>query len=383
MNGNYFDYAASTPVHPDVIAKMHAFLTQPESAANPSSLHHLGRANARVIAAIKQRMLKQINGHSGDLIWTSGATESINLALQGAALAYKANGKHIISVKTEHAATLGTLAYLEKQGFRISLLDVDAVGMISTAQLENAIRPDTILFSVSHIQNELGIVQPVTELARVCRQHGIISHLDAAQSIAKIPIDVERLGYDLISFSASKCYGPKGIGALYLNNPKSIRLQALHHGSQQQLGYRPGTLPTHLIVGMDCAWEIAAQMQDHQYKKISSLRQLINQQLQNYMDIMTCSVNAVADIAMYIPRSKLDHDQLSSLRDHYSIGSGAACSSAAASHVLLALGISSAQASQALRISLGLWSNAVDTTKLCNDIINLCTESACVAVHSD
>ena len=252
----YLDYSATTPVDPRVAAKMIPYLT--ESFGNPASRSHsYGWAAEEAVEQARMEVAKLVNCDDKEIVFTSGATESINLALKGAAQFYKTKGKHIITLKTEHKATLDTFRELERQGFEATYLDVQENGLINLAAFNAALRPDTILVSILLVNNEIGVIQPIAGIGEICRARGIIFHVDAAQATGKMPIDLQTLKVDLMSFSAHKTYGPKGIGALFVRRKPRVRLEAQMHGGGHERGFRSGTLATHQIVGMGEAFRLA------------------------------------------------------------------------------------------------------------------------------
>ncbi|HCN68156.1 MAG TPA: IscS subfamily cysteine desulfurase, partial [Candidatus Accumulibacter sp.] len=245
----YLDYSATTPVDPRVAEKMIPYLV--EKFGNPASRSHsFGWEAEAAVEEAREEVANLVNADPKEIVWTSGATESNNLALKGAAQFYCGKGKHLITVKTEHKAVLDTCRELERQGFAVSYLDVQENGLIDLEAFSSALRPDTILASVMFVNNEIGVIQPIAELGEICRSRGILLHVDAAQATGKVAIDLATLKVDLMSFSAHKTYGPKGIGALYVQRKPRVRLNAQMHGGGHERGFRSGTLPTHQIVGM-------------------------------------------------------------------------------------------------------------------------------------
>ena len=267
----YMDYSATTPIDPRVADKMIPYLR--EQFGNPASRSHMyGWTAEAAVEEARGHVAAIVGADPREIIWTSGATESNNLALKGAAQFYKTKGKHIITVKTEHKAVLDTVRELERQGFEATYLEPQENGLITLAQLEAAIRPDTILVSVMMVNNEIGVIQPIAEIGELCRSKGIIFHCDAAQAVGKVEIDLEKLKVDLMTFTAHKVYGPKGIGALYVRRKPRVRLEAQMHGGGHERGLRSGTLPTHQIVGMGEAFRIAKEEMDSELARIKALR---------------------------------------------------------------------------------------------------------------
>src|SRR6476469_905135 len=267
----YMDYSATTPVDPRVADKMIPYLR--EQFGNPASRSHMyGWSAEKAVEEAREQVAALVNADPKEIVWTSGATESINLALKGAANFYKTKGKHIITVKTEHKSVLDTVRELERVGFEATYLEPQDNGLISLEQLEAAIRPDTIIVSVMLVNNEIGVIEPIAEIGEICRAKGIIFHVDAAQATGKVEIDLEKLKVDLMSFSAHKTYGPKGIGALYVRRKPRVRLEAQMHGGGHERGLRSGTLPTHQIVGMGEAFRLAREEMATENARIRKLR---------------------------------------------------------------------------------------------------------------
>ncbi|MDH5265807.1 MAG: aminotransferase class V-fold PLP-dependent enzyme, partial [Betaproteobacteria bacterium] len=267
----YLDYSATTPVDPRVAEKMIPWLT--EHFGNPASRSHAyGWEAEEAVENARAEVAKLVNCDAKEIVWTSGATESNNLALKGAAHFYKAKGKHIVTVKTEHKAVLDTVRELERQGFEATYLDPEPDGLVEPAKFEAALRPDTILASVMLVNNEIGVIQPVARFGEICRAKGVIFHVDAAQATGKVPVDLAALKVDLMSFSAHKTYGPKGIGALYVRRKPRVRLEAQMHGGGHEKGFRSGTLPTHQIVGMGEAFRIARLEMATENERVRMLR---------------------------------------------------------------------------------------------------------------
>src|SRR2546427_4664349 len=252
----YLDYSSTTPVDPRVAAKMIPYLT--EHFGNPASRSHsFGWETEKAVEEARGEVARLVNCDPKEIVWTSGATEAINLALKGAAHFYKDKGKHLVTVKTEHKATLDTMRELERDGFDVTYLDVEEDGLLDLEKFKAALRPDTILASVMYVNNEIGVIQDIPAIGEICRSRGIIFHVDAAQATGKLPIDLAALKVDLMSFSAHKTYGPKGVGALFVRRKPRVRIEAQMHGGGHERGMRSGTLPTHQIVGMGEAFRLA------------------------------------------------------------------------------------------------------------------------------
>src|SRR5687768_15141342 len=267
----YLDYSATTPVDPRVAAKMIPWLT--EQFGNPASRSHpYGWEAEHAVENARAEVAKLVNCDPQEIVWTSGATESDNLAIKGAANFYKTKGKHLITMKTEHKAVLDTMRELERQGFEVTYLDPQPDGLVDIEKFKAALRPDTIVVSIMHVNNEIGVIQPIDRIGEICRARGIIFHVDAAQSTGKAPIDLAALKVDLMSFSAHKTYGPKGIGALFIRRKPRVRLEAQMHGGGHEKGFRSGTLPTHQIVGMGEAFRLARLEMATEGERIRMLR---------------------------------------------------------------------------------------------------------------
>ncbi|CAA9437957.1 MAG: Cysteine desulfurase _ IscS, partial [uncultured Ramlibacter sp.] len=268
----YMDYGATTPVDPRVVDAMIPWLR--EHFGNPASRSHAwGWEAEAAVEKAREQVAALIGADPREIVWTSGATESNNLALKGAAHFYKTRGKHLVTVKTEHKAVLDTMRELERQGFEVTYLDVQENGLLDFEKLKAALRPDTILVSVMFVNNEIGVIQDIPAIGAMCRERGIIFHVDAAQATGKVDIDVKSLPVDLMSLASHKTYGPKGIGALYVRRKPRVRLEAQMHGGGHERGMRSGTLPTHHIVGMGVAFRIAREEMAQDNAKARALQQ--------------------------------------------------------------------------------------------------------------
>jgi len=351
----YLDYSATTPVDPRVAAKMIPYLT--EQFGNPASRSHAYGWNAeKAVEEAREQVAALVNADPKEIIWTSGATESINLALKGAAHFYKGKGRHIVTVKTEHKATLDTVRELERQGFEATYLDVQENGLLDIEQFKAALRPDTILASVMFVNNEIGVIQPIEQLGEICRERGVLFHVDSAQATGKVDIDLKKLKVDLMSFSAHKTYGPKGIGALYVRRKPRVRLEALIHGGGHERGMRSGTLPTHQIVGMGEAFRIAREEMHTENERIRCLRDKLYNGLK---DIEEVYVNG--DMEHRVPHNLnmsfnfVEGESLIMAVKDIAVSSGSACTSASLepSYVLRALGRSDELAHSSIRFTVG------------------------------
>ena len=352
----YLDYSATTPVDPRVAARMIPWLT--EHFGNPASRSHpYGWEAEKAVEEAREQVAALVGADAKEIIWTSGATESNNLALKGAAHFYGATkGKHIITVATEHKAVLDTVKELERQGFEATYLMPQQNGLISVEQFAAALRKDTVLASVMAVNNEIGVIQPIDALGEICRSNGTLFHVDAAQAAGKMPIDLSRLKVDLMSFSAHKIYGPKGIGALYVRRKPRVRLEPQMHGGGHERGLRSGTLPTHQIVGMGEAFRIAREEMDVENERIRMLRDRLWQGLS---DIEEVYVNG--DMEQRVPHNLnvsfnfVEGESLIMAVKDIAVSSGSACTSASLepSYVLRALGRSDELAHSSIRFTLG------------------------------
>ncbi|WP_298932088.1 IscS subfamily cysteine desulfurase [uncultured Ramlibacter sp.] len=351
----YMDYGATTPVDPRVVDAMIPWLR--EHFGNPASRSHAwGWEAEAAVEKARGEVADLIGADPREIVWTSGATESNNLALKGAANFYKTRGKHLITVKTEHKAVLDTMRELERQGFEVSYLDVQEDGLLSLDVLKAAIRPDTIVVSVMFVNNEIGVVQDVTAIGNLCREKGIIFHVDAAQATGKVEIDMQTLPIDLMSLASHKTYGPKGIGALYVRRKPRIRLEAQMHGGGHERGMRSGTLPTHQIVGMGEAFRIAKAEMAQDNAKARALHQRL---LDGFKDIEQVFLNGHA--TQRVPQNLnmsfnfVEGESLIMGIKGLAVSSGSACTSASLepSYVLRALGRSDELAHSSLRMTIG------------------------------
>ncbi len=351
----YLDYAATTPVDKRVAEKMIPYLT--ELFGNPaSSSHSFGWIAEEAVETARKNIADLINADSKEIVFTSGATESNNLAIKGAAHFYQSKGKHLITVKTEHKAVLDTMRELERQGFEVTYLGVQENGLIDLEELKAAIRPDTILISVMWVNNEIGVIQNIPEIGKICREHKIIFHVDAAQACGKTPIDVEAANVDLLSMSAHKIYGPKGIGALYVRRKPRVRLEAQMHGGGHERGFRSGTLPTHQIVGMGEAFRLAKLELEQDTAHALKLRQIF---LDGIKDIEEVYINGDLEnrvaTNLNVSFNFVEGESLIMAVKELAVSSGSACTSASLepSYVLRALGRNDELAHSSLRITFG------------------------------
>jgi len=351
----YMDYGATTPVDPRVVDAMIPWLR--EHFGNPASrTHAYGWEAEQAVENARKQVADLIGADPREIVWTSGATESNNLALKGAAQFYKTRGKHIITVKTEHKAVLDTVRELERQGFEATYLDVQDDGLLNLDALKAAIRPDTILISVMLVNNEIGVIQDIPAIGAMCREKGIIFHVDAAQATGKVDINLAELPVDLMSLASHKIYGPKGIGALYVRRKPRIRIEAQMHGGGHERGMRSGTLPTHQIVGMGEAYRIAREEMHAENERIRALQQRMLKGLEGIEQIF---VNG--DLTRRVPHNLnisfnfVEGESLIMGIKGIAVSSGSACTSASLepSYVLRALGRSDELAHSSLRMTIG------------------------------
>jgi cysteine desulfurase len=358
----YLDYSATTPVDPRVAEKMIPWLTQ--HFGNPASRSHsFGWEAEHAVENAREEVAKLVNCDAKEIVWTSGATESDNLALKGAAHFYKSKGKHLVTVKTEHKAVLDTMRELEREGFEVTYMDPEPDGLVDLEKFKAALRPDTIVASIMFVNNEIGVIQPIAEMGEICRAKGIIFHVDAAQATGKVPVDLEKLKVDLMSFSAHKTYGPKGIGALYVRRKPRVRLEAQMHGGGHEKGLRSGTLATHQIVGMGEAFRLARLEMATENERIRMLRDRL---LAGVKDMEEVYVNG--DLEKRVPHNLnvsfnfVEGESLIMGIKELAVSSGSACTSASLepSYVLRALGRNDELAHSSIRFTLGRWTTEED-----------------------
>ena len=351
----YMDYGATTPVDPRVVDAMIPWLR--EHFGNPASRSHAwGWEAEEAVEKARGQVAALIGADPREIVWTSGATESNNLAIKGAAHFYQTRGKHLITVRTEHKAVLDTMRELERQGFEVTYLEVQSDGLLDLDQFRAAIRPDTILASVMFVNNEIGVIQDIPTIGTICREKGVIFHVDAAQATGKVEIDLAKLPVDLMSLASHKTYGPKGMGALYVRRKPRIRIEAQMHGGGHERGMRSGTLPVHQIVGMGLAFEIARQEMAEENERIAALHKRL---LDGLSDIEQVFVNG--DLTRRVPHNLnisfnfVEGESLMMAIKDVAVSSGSACTSASLepSYVLRALGRSDELAHSSIRFSVG------------------------------
>ncbi|ELF5325589.1 IscS subfamily cysteine desulfurase [Vibrio cholerae] len=353
----YLDYSATCPVDPRVAEKMVQYMTMDGTFGNPASRsHRYGWQAEEAVDTAREQIAALLNADPREIVFTSGATESDNLAIKGVAHFYNKQGKHIITSKTEHKAVLDTMRQLEREGFDVTYLDPESNGLIDLAKLEAAMRDDTILVSIMHVNNEIGVVQDIAAIGELCRSRKVVFHVDAAQSAGKVAMDVQEMKVDLISLSAHKAYGPKGIGALYVRRKPRIRLEAQMHGGGHERGFRSGTLPTHQIVGMGEAFRIAKEELQQDYDHALKLR---NRLLDGIKDMEAVTING--DLEQRVPHNLnvsfafVEGESLLMALKDLAVSSGSACTSASLepSYVLRALGLNDELAHSSIRFSFG------------------------------
>lgn len=351
----YLDYSATTPADPRVVDAMIPWLR--EHFGNPASRSHAwGWEAEEAVEKARVHVADLIGADPREIVWTSGATESINLALKGAAQFYKGKGKHLITLKTEHKAVLDTMRELERQGFEVTYLDVKADGLVDLAALKDALRPDTVLVSILYVNNEIGVIQDIPAIGALCRERGVLLHVDAAQATGRVHIDMNTLPIDLMSMTAHKTYGPKGIGALYVRRKPRVRLEAQMHGGGHERGMRSGTLPTHQIVGMGEAFRIIKLEMDEVNARARVLQQRL---LDGLKDIEQVFING--SMEHRVPQNLnmsfnyVEGESLIMGIKGLAVSSGSACTSASLepSYVLRALGRSDELAHSSLRMTIG------------------------------
>ena len=351
----YLDYSATTPVDPRVAAKMIPFLT--EHFGNPASRSHAyGWKTEEAVEEARGHVAALLGADPREIVWTSGATEGNNLAIKGAAQFYKTKGKHLITQKTEHKATLDTMRELERQGFECTYLDVEEDGLVDLGKFKAAIRPDTILASIMMVNNEIGVIQPIAEIGEICRAKGIILHCDAVQAAGKVEIDLAKLKVDLMTITAHKMYGPKGIGALYIRRKPRVRIEAQIHGGGHERGFRSGTLATHQIVGMGEAARIAKTEMATDNERIRMLRDRLWKGLSG-MEAVVLNGDMEKRIPgnLNVSFNYVEGESLIMAIKDIAVSSGSACTSASLepSYVLRALGRSDELAHSSIRFTLG------------------------------
>ncbi|HHJ17724.1 MAG TPA: IscS subfamily cysteine desulfurase [Gammaproteobacteria bacterium] len=353
----YLDYSATTPVDPRVADVMCSYLTPQGKFGNPASRSHVfGWQADEAIEEARRNVANLVGADPKEIIWTSGATESDNLAIKGAAHFYKKQGKHIVTLKTEHKAVLDSCRQLEREGYEVTYLEPEPTGLLDLGKFRAALRDDTILVSIMHVNNEVGVIQDIAAIGEICRDNKIVFHVDGAQSAGKVEIDLKNLKVDLMSFSAHKIYGPKGIGALYVRRKPRVRLEAQMHGGGHERGLRSGTLPTHQIVGMGEAFRLAKEEMAADNERILKLR---NRLVEGFRDIEEVYINGDLDhrIAgnLNISFNYVEGESLIMALKDLAVSSGSACTSSSLepSYVLRALGRNDELAHSSIRFTIG------------------------------
>lgn len=360
----YLDYAATTPVDPRVVDKMLPYLT--ENFGNPSSSHSYGQTANKAVELARAHVAGLINAEPAEIIWTSGATEANNLGLKGAAELYQRKGKHIITMKTEHKAVLDSCQQLEKMGFVVTYLAPEKTGLLDLEKFKQALRPETILVSIMHMNNETGVIQNIEEIAKITSANEILFHVDAAQSAGKINIDVRKSPIDLLALSAHKIYGPKGIGALYVRRKPRIRVAAQIHGGGQEQGMRSGTLAPHQIVGMGEAFRLAKIEMENDATKMEHYRSTLLQQVPHIQ--LHSEIDHTYPGIMNICYKDLTAEAFIKKFSELAVSAGSACLSKGIepSYVLRAMGLSNEEAHRGVRVSFGKFTTLEEIQQLCS-----------------
>jgi cysteine desulfurase len=358
----YLDYAATTPVDPRVAEKMTACLMADGVFGNPASRSHsFGWAADEAVTLARQQVADLVNADPKEIVWTSGATESDNLAIKGVAHFYQKQGKHIVTYNTEHKAVLDTCRQLEREGYDVTYLDPEPNGLISMDKLKSALRDDTVLVSIMHVNNEVGVIQDITAIGELTRSRGILLHVDAAQSAGKVPIDLQTMKVDLMSFSAHKIYGPKGMGALYVRRKPRVRIEAQMHGGGHERGMRSGTLATHQIVGMGEAFRIAREEMVEEHARILQLRNRLWDHLKDIEEVyLNGDMEQRVAGNLNVSFNYVEGESLVMALKNLAVSSGSACTSASLepSYVLRALGRNDELAHSSIRFSIGRFTTA-------------------------
>ena len=353
----YMDYSATTPVDERVAEKMCTYLTRQGQFGNPASRsHEFGWKAEAAVEQARKDVAQLINANPKDIIWTSGATESDNLAIKGAAHFYQKKGKHIVTLKTEHKAVLDSCRQLEREGYEVTYMDPEPSGLLDLKKFEATLRDDTVLVSIMHVNNEIGVIQDIEAIGEICRARKIVFHVDAAQSAGKIPIDMEKLKVDLMAFSAHKIYGPKGIGALYVRRKPRVRLEAQMHGGGHERGLRSGTLPTHQIVGMGEAFRIAREEMVEEEARIRVLRDRLWNALNDMEEVyLNGDLDHRVPGNLNVSFNFVEGESLIMALKDMAVSSGSACTSSSLepSYVLRALGRNDELAHSSIRLTIG------------------------------
>ena len=361
----FLDYAASTPTDPEVVQVMSQHLAMDGVFANPASRGHVyGWQADEAVETARVDMAKTLNADPREIVWTSGATESDNLAIKGLLERGKRLGRlHLITSTIEHKAILDTFGWMETQGFSVTYVSPDAQGVVSAEAVAQAIRPDTLIASIMQVNNELGSVSDIAAIAKTCRQRGVLSHTDAAQSYGKVPVDVKALDVDLLSLSGHKIYGPKGVGALYVRRAEGLTLDPQIHGGGHEMGLRSGTLPTHQIVGLAAAAKLMHEQMEDETQRIDALRNRFASHLAQIPEVrLTSNPEACIPQIVNVAFGGVDGETLLLALSDLAISTGSACNSTSVepSHVLRGIGLSDAMAQASLRFSFGRYTTSAD-----------------------
>jgi cysteine desulfurase len=377
MNIPYLDYAATTPVDERVAEKMWRCLTRDGVFANPASRSHVyGWQAEEAVESARRQVADVIHADPREIIWTSGATESDNLALKGAMQANTARGRHLVTCTSEHKAVIDTARWLEAQGCEVTWLAPQADGRVDPQAVARALRDDTVLVSVMHANNETGVINDIATIGALCRDRGVLFHVDAAQTVGKLPIDVSALNADMLSLSAHKIYGPKGVGALYIRRHPDVRVSAQIHGGGHERGFRSGTLPTHQLVGMGEALAVAEQERDQEQVRIAGLRNDLWQGIQALGDVFL-NGHASERLAghLNVAFAGVDGETLMLALNQVAVSSGSACTSASVepSFVLKAMGLSDELAHASVRFSVGRYTSAAEIEQVVAHVTDVVT----------
>lgn len=361
----YLDYAATTPTDRRVAEKMMEYLTPEGIFGNPASRSHSFGWDAQdAVENAREQVAALVGADAREIVFTSGATESNNLAIKGVAQFYqKAKGKHIITAKTEHKAVLDTCRQLEREGFEVTYLSPQSDGVISLEDFKAAIRPDTVLASIMHVNNEIGVIQDITALGNICREHKIFFHVDATQSVGRLPVNLAELPVDLMSFSGHKVYGPKGVGGLFVRRKPRVRLEAQQHGGGHEKGMRSGTLPVHQIVGMGEAYRLAKEELEQESKRLSALKMRLWDGLKDIEEVyLNGSFEKSSPHILNVSFNYVEGESLIMALKNLAVSSGSACTSASLepSYVLRALGLNDELAHSSIRFSFGRFTTEAD-----------------------
>ena len=374
----YLDYSATSPVDERVAKKMMGYLTFDSQFGNPASNSHIyGWEAEDAVDEARKHVASLINADPREIVWTSGATESDNLAIKGAAHFNQRKGKHIVTVKTEHKAVLDTCRQLEREGYEVTYLSPETDGLLDLDQLKAAIREDTTVVSVMHVNNEIGVIQDIAAIGKICREKKIVFHVDAAQSAGKVPIDVEALNVDLMSFSGHKIYGPKGIGVLYVRRKPRVRIEAQIHGGGHERGMRSGTLPVHQIAGMGEAFRIAGEEMELETARLKSLRDRLWAGLKDIEETyLNGSLEHRVAGNLNVSFNFIEGESLMMALKGLAISSGSACTSASLepSYVLRALGMNDELAHSSIRFSVGRYTTEADIDQTIESVKNAVTK---------